>query len=168
MAGPTARWRRALPADAAAVRDLTRAAYAKWVPVIGREPKPMTADFDDAVRRHIIELLYIDASLVGLLEVIPHTDHLLIENVAVAPACQGRGYGRRLLARADHITATLGLPETRLYTNRLFAENVAFYRDLGFGVDREEPFGGGFVVHMSKPLAGRRATTPCIRTPPAG
>ena len=31
--------RRAAAADAAAVRALTREAYAKWVPVIGREPQ---------------------------------------------------------------------------------------------------------------------------------
>ena len=42
--------RRATPADASAVRDLTRAAYARWVPVIGREPGPMNADYDLAVR----------------------------------------------------------------------------------------------------------------------
>ena len=46
--------RRAGPADAAAVRELTRAAYAKWVPVIGREPRPMTADYDMAVRDHLV------------------------------------------------------------------------------------------------------------------
>jgi hypothetical protein len=36
--------RQATAADAGAIRDLTREAYAKWVPLIGREPKPMTAD----------------------------------------------------------------------------------------------------------------------------
>ena len=36
--------RQAVPADAPAIRELTRAAYAKWIPLIGREPKPMTAD----------------------------------------------------------------------------------------------------------------------------
>ncbi len=33
--------RRAVADDAAAVRVLTREAYAKWVTVIGREPLPM-------------------------------------------------------------------------------------------------------------------------------
>jgi hypothetical protein len=30
------------------VRDITRAAYTKWVAVIGREPKPMTANCEQA------------------------------------------------------------------------------------------------------------------------
>jgi hypothetical protein len=46
--------RRATSADVGAVRDLTRTAYAKWVPVIGRVPKPMTADYAAAVRDHQI------------------------------------------------------------------------------------------------------------------
>jgi hypothetical protein len=38
----------------------------------------------------------------------------------------------------------------RLYTNKLFAENVQLYSQLGYQVDREEEFTGGIVVHMSK------------------
>ena len=88
--------RRATPADAAAVRDLTWAAYAKWVALLGREPKPMTADYDVAVRDHIVDMLYVDGELAALIEMHPEADHLLIVNVAVSPACQGRGYGRAL------------------------------------------------------------------------
>lgn len=35
--------RAAADGDAAPIRDLRRAAYAKWVPIIGREPLPMAA-----------------------------------------------------------------------------------------------------------------------------
>ena len=51
------RWCAEIDPDASAVRELTRTAYAKWVPVIGREPKPMGADYDRAVRDHIVDLL---------------------------------------------------------------------------------------------------------------
>ena len=44
--------RRAVSADASAVRELSRSAYAKWVPLIGREPMPMTADYERAVSEH--------------------------------------------------------------------------------------------------------------------
>lgn len=43
-------FRRAGEDDAEIVRTLTHAAYAKWVPVIGRNPKPMNADCEHAVR----------------------------------------------------------------------------------------------------------------------
>ena len=142
--------RRAGPADAAAVRDLTRAAYAKWVPLIGREPKPMVADYDHAVQAHLIDLMYEGADLVALIEMIPEADHLMIENVAVAPAMQRHGYGPALVAHAETMAAKLGFTEVRLYTNPLFAGNVALYTRLGYRVDREEVFLAGMVVHMSK------------------
>jgi GNAT superfamily N-acetyltransferase len=144
--------RQALGTDASAIRELTREAYAKWVPVIGREPKPMTADYAEALRKHRIDLLYLDGTLAALIETISEPDHLLIENVAVSPAFQGRGLGRKLIAHAEQLAGSLGHNEIKLYTNKLFAENLQFYRKLGYRVDREEEFKGGFVVHMSKPV----------------
>ncbi len=145
--------RRAGAADAAAVRDLTREAYAKWVPLIGREPKPMVADYAVAVQRHLIDMLYVDGALAGLIEMIPESDHMLIENLAVSPAFQGRGLGHHLLSHAEALTASLGHSEVRLYTNKSFEANIAFYLKRGYRLDREEPFpGGSIVVHMSKRL----------------
>lgn len=146
------RLRPAVPEDAPAIRELTQAAYAKWVPVIGRKPLPMDADYETAVRQHVIELLFADERLAGLVETIPQPDHLLIENLAVLPEEQGKGYGRCLLHRAEKIAAGLGLAEMRLYTNQRFAENIAFYQRHGYTIDREEPFRGGVVVHMRKRL----------------
>ena len=144
--------RRALPSDAPAVRELTRAAYAKWIPAIGREPTPMTVDYDARVRDHRIELLHAGGRLAALIELVPEADHLLVENVAVLPAFQGQGHGRRLLAHAEEVAASLGLSTVRLYTNPLFAGNVQLYGRLGYQVDREEPYKGGVTVYMSKQL----------------
>ena len=142
--------RRAVAADAAAVQALTRQAYAKWVPLIGREPKPMQADYERAVREHRIDLALLGGALAGLIETIDRPDHLLIENVAVAPAFQGRGVGRRLMAHAEQLAAEQGHAELRLYTNARFEENVALYRRLGYRVDREDEGPLGVAVHMSK------------------
>jgi GNAT superfamily N-acetyltransferase len=142
--------RQAVAEDAAAIRTLTRAAYAKWVPVIGREPMPMVADYDAAVAAHRFDLLYVDGVLAALIETIAKDDHLLIENVAVALAFQKRGLGRKLMAHAETVAAAMGYGMLRLYTNKSFAENVTLYQRLGYAVDREEAFRGGFTVHMSK------------------
>lgn len=138
--------------DAAAIRDLTRAAYAKWVPVIGREPLPMRADFEHAVRHHLIALLHDGDVLAALIEMIPEGDCLLIENIAVAPEFQGRGHGRRLLAHAEELACSLGCGKIRLYTNQRFTGNVQLYARIGYAVEREEAFMGGVTVHMSKEL----------------
>jgi ribosomal protein S18 acetylase RimI-like enzyme len=150
--------RRAAAEDAAAVRALTRAAYAKWVPLIGREPKPMQADYERAVREHRIDLALLADELAGLIETIEQPDHLLIENVAVAPAFQGKGIGRRLMAHAEQLAVELGRTELRLYTNARFAENVALYRRLGYRIDREEASTLGVTVYMSKSVSAQLST----------
>ena len=142
--------RRAEASDADRVRALTRSSYAKWIPVIGREPLPMAADYERAVRDHIVDLMFVGTELAGLVETVNEGDHLLIENVAIAPAFQRKGYGGLLVAHAEQVARSLQLAELRLYTNAQFAGNVDFYRRHGFAVDREEPFKGGIAVYMSK------------------
>jgi ribosomal protein S18 acetylase RimI-like enzyme len=145
--------RRATIADAVTVRELTRAAYVKWVPLLEREPRPMTADYDAALREHLIDLLHVGGEAVALIEMAPKPDHLLIVNVAVLPAHQGQGHGRALMAHAEEVARSLNLREVRLYTNALFAENLRLYNRLGYRVDREEQHPQfGVAVHMSKRL----------------
>lgn len=149
--------RRAVAQDAATIRHLVRAAYAKWVPLIGREPLPMTVDYDHAVRAHDIDLLSISGVVSGLIETMLRPDHLWpdylwIENVAVRPDCQGRGLGRILLAHAEHKAAAAGQSEIRLLTNAAFGGNVALYERFGYRVDRREAFRDGITVYMRKLL----------------
>lgn len=145
--------RPAVAADAAVISTLTRAAYAKWVKLIGREPLPMTADYEQAVRTHSFDLLHLQGELVALIETMMRPDHLWIENVAVAPAQQGKGLGSRLLAHVERRALVAGLQEARLLTNAAFAANIALYQRLGYRIDRTEPFrDGGTTVYMSKRL----------------
>lgn len=144
--------RRAVAADAAAVRALTRDAYAKWVPVIGREPKPMTANYDTTVKLNRVDMAMIDGELVGLIETIDRSDHLLIENVAVASCRHGQGIGRALMAHAEGVAKAAGYREVRLYTNQRFEANVQLYLKLGYAIDREETSELGVTVYMSKRL----------------
>jgi len=139
--------------DADSIRTLTWEAYAKWIAVTGREPLPMRVDYVDAIKRHRFDLLYTDGRLAALIETVPEGDFLLIENVAVAPALQGRGFGKRLLKHAEVLAVSLGLKGTRLYTNKLFSANLKLYAALGYQVEREEEFNGGIAVHMSKACA---------------
>jgi ribosomal protein S18 acetylase RimI-like enzyme len=144
--------RPATPDDVPAITALVRAAYEKWVPLIGREPMPMQADYDEALRDHMIDLLFDGEALIGLIETIQHPDHLFVENVAVTPARQGQGFGRHLMAHAEGKARGLNLSALRLVTNAAFASNVQLYRDIGYRVEREEAFLGGVAVHMHKAL----------------
>ncbi|MEM7428684.1 MAG: GNAT family N-acetyltransferase [Pseudomonadota bacterium] len=139
--------------DAETVRDITRTAYAKWVPLIGREPLPMAADPVTAIRNHIVDILETGAGAVALIELVPEPDHLLIESVAVRPECQSQGYGGRLMAHAEEVAARRDLRRIRLYTNSVFSENIAYYRHLGFAeTHRSVMVPGSETVHMAKDL----------------
>ena len=147
--------RRAVTGDAAAIGVLTVAAYGKWVGVIGREPLPMRADPMAALLRHRVDVIDRVGLLAGLIETQLKADHLWVESVAVHPDWQGQGLGRRLIAQAEVLARAAGLGEVRLLTNPAFVGNVAFYQGLGFQIDREEPFRGGWMTYLSKGLTAR-------------
>ena len=150
---PEMKLRRAWLADVAEITTLVRSAYARHVPRIGREPMPMTADYGAAVRAHQVWVQDAADGIVAVLELIPAVDHLLVENIAVRPALQGKGIGRGLMAFAEREAHRQGLPEMRLFTNARMFENIALYTRLGFHETGREAFKDSVLVHMAKRLA---------------
>jgi ribosomal protein S18 acetylase RimI-like enzyme len=144
--------RRAMPADAAAIAALTDAAYAKYVPRMGRKPQPMTVDYHQVVAEHPVWVLCVDQALAGVLVLQHEPDTLLIYSVAIHPDYQHRGFGRRLLAWAEQQAQAAGYTRIRLYTNALMEENIALYTSLGYRETHREPFNGLFIVHLAKPF----------------
>jgi GNAT superfamily N-acetyltransferase len=145
------KFRRGGPEDVDAIRDLSRAAYAKWVALIGREPLPMTADYARAVFEHVIDLLEEGGQLLALVEVIRKPDHLLIENVAVRPDQQGKGLGDIVLRHAEELARSMKYNEVRLYTNAAFASNISFYSKRGYEeYQRGTMVPGSVTIYMKK------------------
>jgi GNAT superfamily N-acetyltransferase len=124
--------RRAGPGDVDALRAIAAAAYQKYVPRIGRLPAPMTADYAQAVRDQQAWAAIDDGRVVGFTVLSAKPDYLLLENVAVLPAAQGRGIGALLLAAAEDRARSLGLSQIRLYTNEAMTENLAYYPRHGY------------------------------------
>jgi GNAT superfamily N-acetyltransferase len=91
----------ALPAEATAVRDLVRSAYAPYVPRMGWEPGPMSADYEEAIADGVVDVVRDAGGLAAVVVTRGGDDHLLIENIAVDPGRQGQGLGRALLAWAE-------------------------------------------------------------------
>ena len=130
MSEPTIR--PAVPADLDAVRRCVRDAYALYVPRIGREPAPMTADYAELIARGEVWVAEENGRVIGVLVLRPLTGSLLLETVAVLPERQGRGLGRALIAFAERHARSLGLPEVTLYTNERMTENLGLYPRLGY------------------------------------
>ena len=143
-------FRPGLAQDADLIRAFVRATFAKWVPIMGREPLPMTADYDLALQNHSFVLAFAGDTLAGVLETVVEDDHLWVETVAVRSDLQGQGLGQILIAKAADEARAKGLGELRLLTNAALTSNLAFYQANGFRTDKTEPFRGGFVVWFSK------------------
>ena len=150
-AGPV--FRRANPGEAAKIAQITRESYSKWIGLIGRKPLPMTFDYAQIMESRHVELSITDEEISGLIDFDARPGHFLIENLAVAPKHQGAGLGAALLGRCEALAVGNGCREIRLYTNRMFAENILFYAKRGYSCTHEEPFEGGVLVHMAKSLA---------------
>lgn len=120
------------PGDAARVKEIAAAAYARYVPRIGHPPAPMTADYDGAIDRAEVWVAVRAGLVVGFVVLVRRADHLLLENVAADPADQGTGVGARLLAFAEEQAVAAGLGEIRLYTHVTMTENQAYYPRHGY------------------------------------
>lgn len=132
MLGVLAAIRTATTADAARISAIARAAYAKYVPRIGREPAPMSVDYEAEIVAQRVVLVEGAEKIIGYMVSWPEADAYFIDNVGVDPAFQGQGCGRRLVEHAAGEAVRLRLPALRLYTNVQMTENLAMYAHMGF------------------------------------
>jgi ribosomal protein S18 acetylase RimI-like enzyme len=135
------RIRPAETADVGAIDLIVERAYSAYVERIGRRPAPMDDDYGQKVGAGIVWVAD-DGEVAGLIVLVAGRDQMLVENVAVDPARQGRGTGRALMSFAEDAAREAGLAEMRLYTHEKMGENLALYVRLGYReVERREEEG---------------------------
>lgn len=144
--------RAATATDAEPMRALVRAAYAHYVPRIGIEPLPMVDDYAARVAAGQAWVLERDGAMTGALVLEDHPSGLLLDNIAVAPAAQGRGHGRAMIAFAEDAARRRGHSRIWLYNNEKMVENIALYMRLGFRETHREDRKGRKAVYMEKTL----------------
>lgn len=145
--------RRATGDDVDAISGLVAEAFGKYVERIGKPPAPMVADYAALLDESRIWVVGRRDAIVAVLVTQHHGDHLLLDTVAVAPAAQGGGHGRRLLERAERDAAEQGLTEVRLCTNEAMTENLVFYPRHGYRETGRGIQDGYRRVFFSKSLA---------------
>jgi GNAT superfamily N-acetyltransferase len=125
--------RQATADDAVRIRPIARAAFVKYAPRIGgRDPSPMSADFAAAIALGQVVVIEAAGSIGGYMIAGPQADAYFIDAVAVDPALQGQGLGRKLIEHAASEAKRHGLPALRLYTNVVMTENLSMYAHMGF------------------------------------
>lgn len=137
------------PGDVTTAARIVAQAYARYVALNGLVPGPMRDDYAARQREGVLWVLD-DGAVRGLLVLIAGSDHLLLDNIAVDPAAQGKGYGRLLMEFAEAQARRAGLPVVRLYTQEIMVENIAIYAARGYAETHRATELGLRRVYMEK------------------
>lgn len=125
--------RPATPDDLEAIRNCAAASYAMYIERIGREPAPMVADFATQISEGKVHVGVDESGEVcGYVVFYPRGDSVHLENVAISPDHQGKGYGGQLVAFVERQARERGIATVDLYTNEKMTENIALYPRLGY------------------------------------
>jgi GNAT superfamily N-acetyltransferase len=160
--------RRAEPADQPAVEAVVHGAYSVYIGRIGKPPGPMLDDYGRLIASGAVHVVDdADGIIAALIVLLPKTDHLLLDNIAVRPDRQGRGLGRRLMEFAEAEALRWGFDELRLYTHVTMTENIALYTRIGFVETGRCDDAGYDRVFMSKQLDSIGPYLPNNPVPPS-
>jgi ribosomal protein S18 acetylase RimI-like enzyme len=144
--------RPARPGEAEALRDVVHAAYRHYIPRIGKPPGPMLDDYAARIADGQAWVLEDAGGIAGILVLEETPEGFLLDNIAVAPEGQGKGYGRALIEFAEAEARRRGFVEIRLYTHELMTENIALYTRIGFVETHRISEKGYDRVYMTKQL----------------
>ncbi|NVK61648.1 MAG: GNAT family N-acetyltransferase [Rhodobacteraceae bacterium] len=139
-------------ADLAEIGELVTSAYGHYVERMGMLPGPMRTDYAVPLAAGQIEVLRADGRIAGLLVLVPEPEHMLLDNVAVAPWAQGRGFGRRLMDHAEARARAAGYDRITLYTHVTMVENIEIYLRRGYVETHRAEVNGLHRVYMAKRL----------------
>jgi ribosomal protein S18 acetylase RimI-like enzyme len=142
--------------DLSAVVVCVLAAYTQYVARAGRPPPQIGTICAQLIADKVLYILRggLGGRARGILVMHSEADAMLIEYVAVHPRYHRRGLGRRLMLFAEKTARAAGLRELLLHTNELMADNIRFYKRLGYKEVGRRIDGGFGRVFMRKELAG--------------
>ncbi|MFT4302534.1 MAG: GNAT family N-acetyltransferase [Desulfovibrio sp.] len=144
--------RKAVAGDEAAIRECADKAFSGYIPLLGRQPAPMSADFPAQIAAGQIYVALDDGGdLLGYIAFFPQGGHMHLDSVAVLPAAAGRGIGKMLITFCEDEARRLGLEAVHLYTNEMMTANHSIYPRLGYiEVDRRTDEGFNRVFFQKK------------------
>ena len=106
--------RAATAADVVLIGQIVGQAYRHYISHIGKPPGPMLDDYSARVSEGVVWVIAEGSTIAGTIVLLPRPDYLLLDKIAVAPARQGSGLGRRLLAFTEAEAVRRGYREIRL------------------------------------------------------
>lgn len=148
------RIRPATSLDVVNIERIVHDAYSPYIARNGAKPGPMLDDYPARVEQGVAYVLESDGAVQGLIVLIPEFEAgcMLLDNIAVSPCAQGKGFGRALLEWAEHAARRAGFTSIRLYTQEVMTENIAIYAGRGYVETHRATEIGLKRVFMQKPL----------------
>lgn len=145
--------RSALEKDCPAIKAVALAAYSVYLERMQVKPFPMLDDYLAHIRHERVYVLECENVIHGYVVFIAQdSNNLLLDNLAVDPASQGRGYGARLVCFAETWGKKHGCRQVTLYTNAIMTENLSWYQRLGYSVTHKAVENGYSRIYMAKML----------------
>jgi ribosomal protein S18 acetylase RimI-like enzyme len=144
--------RAATAADVEQVQSVVDAAYGHYIARIGKPPGPMLDDYAKRVADRQTWVLEDGGRIVGILVLEQVPPGFLLDNIAVLPDCQGKGFGHTLIGFAEAEARRRGFDAIHLYTHALMSENIALYLRAGFIETRRVSEKGYDRIYMTKRL----------------
>jgi GNAT superfamily N-acetyltransferase len=126
------RIRAATDADVPAIVEIVDQACQHYIARMGKPPGPILDDYAARVSEGVVWVIEEGTAKAGIIFLRPMTNYLLLDNIAVSPARQGFGLGRRLLAFAEAEALRRGYNEIRLYTHQTMVENQCPYASIRY------------------------------------
>jgi len=144
--------RQAEASDELEIRDCAEQAYARYLPLIGRKPAPMIADFAAQIAAGEVYAATDDhGAFEGFIVFYAEVGHIL-ENVAVLPRAAGRGVGKMLISFCENAARRRGMNSVQLYTNEKMTDNLSIYPKLGYVEVSRRTENGFHRVYFEKSL----------------
>ena len=118
-----------------AIKLIARKSFERYVPLIGKPPAPMNADFSVHVLKATVFIAQSEkkqGSVLGYAIILKRDGEWLLDNIVVSPEAQGRGVGSALIVACETFLQKRGVQRYHLYTNQTMEQNLACYPEIGF------------------------------------
>lgn len=144
--------RKAEPSDEAAVVSCVQKSYQKYIVRIGKKPGPMLEYYLPLIIDGNVFCGEFCEETIGVLVLKKFDGYMLLDNVAILPEFQGKGFGKQLIEFAEHYSSDNNYLEIRLYTNIKMTENIELYHKLGYSEYSRKQENGFERVYFKKRL----------------
>ena len=127
--------RLAMTTDVPAIKLIARKSFERYVPLIGKPPAPMNANFSGHILKDTVFIAQSEkkqGSVLGYAIVLQRDGEWLLDNIAVSPEAQGRGVGSALIAACKTFLQKRGVQRYHLNTDEAMEQNLTRNPEIGF------------------------------------